>query len=184
MDLRVKKTERAIRSAFFALVQEKPIEKITVREIAARAEINKTTFYAHYETVYALIAALEQEAVDEILEQLDDAPQFLTDPRSFVRSLYDAMQMCRSDNIIFLGITSQDFVNRLRSAMIEKLSAQNIMFQQYSDVGALMVFLVSGLIGVQKVMQLEAADPRLEYLFSFVENGLRALPPVGPDDSP
>ena len=50
MDIRVKKTKRAIQKAFVALLLEKPIEKITVKEIAERAEINKTTFYSHYET--------------------------------------------------------------------------------------------------------------------------------------
>ena len=47
MDIRVKKTKRAIQKAFVALLREKPIEKITVKEIAERAEINKTTFYSH-----------------------------------------------------------------------------------------------------------------------------------------
>lgn len=58
MDLRIKKTKRAIRSAFAELIKEKPMEKITVKEIAERAEINKTTFYAHYETVYDLVDQL------------------------------------------------------------------------------------------------------------------------------
>ena len=39
MDIRVKKTKRAIQKAFVALLREKPIEKITVKEIAERAEI-------------------------------------------------------------------------------------------------------------------------------------------------
>ena len=46
MDLRIKKTKRAIRRAFAELIKEKPMEKITVKEIAERAEINKTTFNA------------------------------------------------------------------------------------------------------------------------------------------
>ena len=71
MDLRIKKTKRAIRSAFYELIKEKPLEKITVREIAERAEINKTTFYAHYETVYDLVDQLEQEAVAEVISQLN-----------------------------------------------------------------------------------------------------------------
>ena len=51
MDIRVKKTKRAIQKTFIDLLREKPIEKITVKEIAERAEINKTTFYSHYETL-------------------------------------------------------------------------------------------------------------------------------------
>ena len=60
MDIRVKKTKRAIQKAFIALLREKPIEKITVKEIAERAEINKTTFYSHYETLDALTAEIER----------------------------------------------------------------------------------------------------------------------------
>lgn len=43
-DLRVLKTEKLIRSALHELAQEKPISRITVKELVKRAEINKTTF--------------------------------------------------------------------------------------------------------------------------------------------
>ena len=36
MDIRVKKTKRAIQKTFIDLLREKPIEKITVKEIAER----------------------------------------------------------------------------------------------------------------------------------------------------
>ena len=41
MDIRIKKTERAIREAFLALRAQKPLEKITVKELCAAAYINK-----------------------------------------------------------------------------------------------------------------------------------------------
>ena len=43
-DLRYTKTEKAIRKTFHELLQEKDIRRITVKELAERAEINKTTF--------------------------------------------------------------------------------------------------------------------------------------------
>ena len=64
MDIRIKKTERAIREAFLALRAQKPLEKITVKELCAAAYINKSTFYAHYADLFALSDALEREAVD------------------------------------------------------------------------------------------------------------------------
>ena len=39
MDIRVKKTKRAIQKAFVALLREKPIEKITVKEIAEQNDL-------------------------------------------------------------------------------------------------------------------------------------------------
>ena len=58
-DLRYIKTEKAIRKTFHELLQEKDISKITVKERTERAEINKTTFYAHYETLQDLVNTLE-----------------------------------------------------------------------------------------------------------------------------
>ena len=43
-DLRYIKTEKAIRKTFHELLQEKDINRITVKELTERAEINKTTF--------------------------------------------------------------------------------------------------------------------------------------------
>ena len=51
MDLRVTKTQRAIRAAFLELREKKPLEKITVKELCQRAEIHKSTFYDHYADV-------------------------------------------------------------------------------------------------------------------------------------
>ena len=58
MDLRVKKTERSIQQAFLDLRRQKPLEKITVKELCQRADIHKSTFYSHYEDLYALFVAL------------------------------------------------------------------------------------------------------------------------------
>ena len=67
MDLRTEKTEKAIRNAFMELRAQKPLEKITVKELCALACINKSTFYAHYSDIYALSETLEQETVLSIV---------------------------------------------------------------------------------------------------------------------
>ena len=54
LDIRIEKTERAIKQAFMELRAEKPLEKIRVKELCDRACINKSTFYAHYQDIYAL----------------------------------------------------------------------------------------------------------------------------------
>lgn len=41
MDLRIEKTEKAIKNAFIELRARKPLEKITVKELCAEACINK-----------------------------------------------------------------------------------------------------------------------------------------------
>lgn len=48
------KTGRTIEVAFLTLLCDKPIEKITVREIADEAQISRNTFYTHFTSVYDL----------------------------------------------------------------------------------------------------------------------------------
>ena len=56
------RSKRLIREAFFALLKEKELEKITVRLIADRADVNRSTYYAHYQDI--------QELVDEIGDEI------------------------------------------------------------------------------------------------------------------
>ena len=70
MDLRVEKTEKAIRNAFLELRAKRPLEKISVKELCQLACINKSTFYAHYRDVYDLSDCLEGETVASILDSL------------------------------------------------------------------------------------------------------------------
>ena len=93
-DIRVQKTERRIRKAFHELMQEKNISKITVLELSQRAEINKTTFYAHYETIQDLIDTLEEETISYIISNLDRLSLLIVDPDLFIDNLYHSLQDC------------------------------------------------------------------------------------------
>lgn len=55
LDPRVKRTQRYIKEAFTALLEEKGFNAITVREITERAQINRATFYAHYPDKFGLL---------------------------------------------------------------------------------------------------------------------------------
>ena len=48
-DLRFTRTERMIREAFLHLLTERDYDEIRVKQIAERADINRKTFYSHYE---------------------------------------------------------------------------------------------------------------------------------------
>ena len=49
-DRRFKKNKKEIRRAFIDLVIEKGYDKLTISEITERADINRMTFYSHYES--------------------------------------------------------------------------------------------------------------------------------------
>ena len=85
-DLRVTKTRRPIKAAFLELVQSKPGQKITVTELAKRAEISKGTFYLHYLDIYNLYNQMVEETVAKIAGSFDPYPDLFSAPESFVRT--------------------------------------------------------------------------------------------------
>ena len=51
--------EKVIRRAFQELLLEKEYRKITIKEIAERADINRGTFYKYYKDTAALLEEIE-----------------------------------------------------------------------------------------------------------------------------
>jgi AcrR family transcriptional regulator len=56
-------TRRALKDSLIELLEEKPITKITVKELCETADINRTTCYAHYANPYDLLNAIEDETL-------------------------------------------------------------------------------------------------------------------------
>ena len=84
IDKRVYKTNIIITNAFKELIATKRIEKITIKELTDLSMINKTTFYRHYEDIYALVDHIENELVDKYVAGLDDILTIFTDPVQYV----------------------------------------------------------------------------------------------------
>lgn len=61
---RVQFTKTALRDAMIELICEKPLTSITVKDVCARADINRSTFYLHYKDVDSLLVAVEDYAIE------------------------------------------------------------------------------------------------------------------------
>ena len=56
-------TRMVLQDSLFELLMEKPINKITIKELCTNADINRTTFYAHYSDQYDLLRKIEEETL-------------------------------------------------------------------------------------------------------------------------
>ena len=66
-------TRQNLMDAFWALYCEQRIEKITVREITAKAGYNRGTFYEYFVDVYDVLHQIEEA----LLPELEDMPPLL-----------------------------------------------------------------------------------------------------------
>lgn len=66
-----RRTKQMLAASLKKQMEKKPLKKITVSEIIADCNVNRKTFYYHFEDIYALLKwMLEQEAV-EVVKQFD-----------------------------------------------------------------------------------------------------------------
>jgi len=67
-----KRSRKLIREAFLTLLKSKPETKITVTDIVNLADINRTTFYAHYPDVRGVVEEIENDVIDKMMIILKD----------------------------------------------------------------------------------------------------------------
>lgn len=69
------KTKQSFISVFCELYCQKPIEKITVQEIANKSGYNRSTFYQYFTDVYDLLSFVENDILDYIRKKLKNTEQ-------------------------------------------------------------------------------------------------------------
>lgn len=125
MDLRVERTKRSIVNAYIELRAKKPIEKITVKELAELAFINKATFYTHYHDIYNLAEQLEDEVIESVLKGIPHPDHIIKNPKRAVEELTDALLSKKSlTNIIFSGSREAIYAKKLEQGLKEHIYEQ------------------------------------------------------------
>ena len=91
-------TKAAIKSTFIALLEEKPLNQITVKMIVETCGINRNSFYYHYQDLPALIEEIVQEesmrimnkyqTIDSIEMALNAAVEFTSNHRRAILHIY------------------------------------------------------------------------------------------------
>ena len=71
MDRRVGRTKRMIENSFFELLEQKPVDKITIKDICETADINRTTFYRYYQDYPDFLTNMQEAAAGKILQAFD-----------------------------------------------------------------------------------------------------------------
>lgn len=125
------RTKKQIRVAFTELLKEKgDFNKITVKELVDRADISKSTFYAHYLDIYNLAEEFENEIIDlleDILKELKKSNDF--NYQIYVSKLLSLLK--ENEELYRVIVTSSfpmSFVDKLKDMCVDAIESENVEF--------------------------------------------------------
>ena len=145
MDLRVQRTRKNIINAFLKLRSKKPLEKISVKELAELAQINKATFYLHYKDVYDLSETLENELIDNIFAGIEHPDAAVSNPKLFTRELADAFISHRAMiGIVFSGERSGILIDRIETRVKESIFDKYPDYRNNAEINILLTYSIKG----------------------------------------
>lgn len=83
------RSRKMIRQAFFELLKEKNFEKITVTDVVKKADVNRSTFYAHYPDVMGVVEEIQMEILDYTQQFMDnlDFKDFYENPKPHLQEI-------------------------------------------------------------------------------------------------
>ena len=146
-DARVRYTQRVLKESFLSLLRNKPVNKITVKEVCELAELNRATFYSHYSDCFDLMEKIEREILDAFEQSLRLIEGF--DVTELISAIYAIIERhkdaCRV--LIFIGASPS-----LLGRMIELAKKTSIE--------------------TWKRQLFNASDAELDMLYMHLSNGL------------
>ena len=120
------RSRRLIRDAYVNLMQEKPIDKISISDIVREADLNRGTFYAHYSNPMDVLMEIADEILGDVQGFFADFSftDFLKEPMPLLlrveKLLADNLDFYRRIN---LNTASIGFTDRIKKILIEYISS-------------------------------------------------------------
>ena len=85
------RSKTMIKETMLELMVEKPFDKITITDIVKKADINRGTFYAHYDNTSEVLKSISASVMDEIASAFKarNNSDALWNPRGYLKQISD-----------------------------------------------------------------------------------------------
>lgn len=154
MDRRVRKSQESIMDALISLMAEKEFEKITINEIAGRADVNRGTVYAHYTDKYQLLELCIESHLDQLIASCMPQEELNEPPYPTKDALLRVFSMLEQHTAFYTTLLTTKGVPALRSRLLEMicLSIREQFAEQLFPAGVdqevRIQFIASATVGV------------------------------------
>ena len=120
-----KLTETALMDAAMELLAERPLDKVTVKDITDRCGVTRNTFYYHFQDIYDLLSRVILRQADELIETYRDVKDWHTSFLTVLDYFYRHKKMI---NHVYKSI-SRDEINRYLNEIVGSYALELIEMQ-------------------------------------------------------
>lgn len=165
-----KNSRTVFKKSLIELLDEKYISEISVTELCNKANMNRSTFYSHYENVIDVL----DEIQNDIYEELEN---YLNDSQSLNGTLNECLSYVKQNSNVFKVLLSQKGNERFKN-IISKLSFDTYKPKNNADSEFVYhrIFNINGFVGIIEHWLNTGMEEDVEYLsniilkFSYLEN--------------
>lgn len=157
-------TRQAIMYSMLKLLQEKLIDKITVKDICEMCDINRNTFYYYYSDIYQVLEELLRTETEKSLKEKQENHSFYEDCLKkyhlileYKKAVYHLYNSKNRDLILkYLYDITENYMEKyvLKEVEGKKLSAEDIQFivDFYSNsmIGSILRWMQRGMMEKQE----------------------------------
>ena len=176
---RVRFTRSALREALIDLILEKPLVSITVKDICARADINRSTFYLHFKDVTDILRTTEDEIIEHMREHAPMHERECREPQEIKEFFIDFLEQIRNNprimKVIQVLCSEQGdpyFVRKLQTMTYEAfLDGWDMhMMPEMSEQRKLLVFsyIAPGMVSMLSTWATRTQDMPTEQVVSLL----------------
>ena len=146
---RVKMTKKLMKEALIDLMDQKPLEKITVTEICKIADVNRSTFYAYYEDIRALMLEIEDEVLEHVTVYSENFNDYSDE--KMLEVFEEFFDYVKKNAKIFRVLVVQNENSNFNRRMLDTIMEKYKMSLEYNEelpAKYTYIYSVSGVIGI------------------------------------
>jgi AcrR family transcriptional regulator len=141
---RTRLTKQLLKDALMHLMQQKPISKITIKEICETAELNRSTFYLHYTDPYQLLQNIENEVLDLSASYMDKIREE-SNPTSYLTSFFQYVKSNQQVfSVLLLGTENPEFQTKLIMQTLSYVRDLSVIPDSGIESKYLYIYLMQG----------------------------------------
>ncbi|MCQ2411481.1 MAG: TetR family transcriptional regulator C-terminal domain-containing protein [Sphaerochaetaceae bacterium] len=148
----VRNTKKKLSEGLLEILKTKPLNQVSIKELTEKVDVNRGTFYFHYQDVYSMVKEMEDKFLLDFAVAMDALEHKSRDFLNILlKCLSDNMDLC---SILLSANGDYAFVERMKDLVDEKCSRiwkDAIPSFDKDDMDMLNAFLIGGVMSALQV---------------------------------